>query len=32
MYMKYKDRGFAVLGFPYDLNGLEPGTNKEIKA
>jgi glutathione peroxidase len=29
---KYKDRGFAVLGFPSnDFKGQEPGTEAEIK-
>jgi len=29
---KYKDQGFAVLGFPCnDFGGQEPGTNEEIK-
>ena len=29
---KYKDRGFAVLGFPSnDFRGQEPGTEKEIQ-
>ncbi len=31
IYEKYKDRGFAVLGFPCnDFAGQEPGTNEEI--
>lgn len=31
-YKKYKDQGFAVLGFPANnFNGQEPGTNEEIK-
>jgi glutathione peroxidase len=29
---KYKDKGFAVLGFPCNqFGGQEPGTNEEIK-
>ena len=32
LYEKYKDRGFAVLGFPSnDFGAQEPGTNAEIK-
>jgi glutathione peroxidase len=32
MYTKYKDKGFAVLGFPANNFGAqEPGTNAEIK-
>ena len=32
LYMKYKDRGFVVLGFPSnDFGRQEPGTNAEIK-
>ena len=32
MHAKYKDRGFAVLGFPSnDFMGQEPGTEKEIQ-
>jgi glutathione peroxidase len=32
MYAKYKDRGFAVLGFPSnDFKGQEPGTEAEIQ-
>ncbi|HET9033997.1 MAG TPA: glutathione peroxidase [Dokdonella sp.] len=32
LYAEYKDRGFAVLGFPSnDFRGQEPGTEKEIK-
>lgn len=32
MYSEYKDRGFAVLGFPANqFGGQEPGTNSEIK-
>ena len=32
LYEKYKDRGFAVLGFPSnDFGGQEPGSNAEIK-
>jgi len=31
-YLKFKDKGFVVLGFPSnDFGGQEPGTNKEIK-
>lgn len=31
-YRKYKDKGFAVLGFPAnEFGGQEPGTNAEIK-
>ena len=31
LYEKYRDRGFAVLGFPANEFGAqEPGTNKEI--
>ena len=31
-YQKYKDKGFAVLGFPCNqFGGQEPGTNEEIK-
>lgn len=31
IYDKYKDRGFAVLGFPAnEFRGQEPGTNAEI--
>lgn len=31
LYAKYKDQGFAVLGFPAnDFAGQEPGTNEEI--
>jgi glutathione peroxidase len=30
---KYKDQGFAVLGFPCNqFGGQEPGTNEEIKS
>jgi len=33
LYAKYKDRGFAVLGFPCDQFGhQEPGTDSEIKS
>lgn len=33
LYGKYKDRGFAVLGFPCDQFGhQEPGTDSEIKS
>jgi glutathione peroxidase len=32
LYMKYKDRGFVVLGFPSnDFGKQEPGTNAQIK-
>ena len=32
MYSKYKERGFAVLGFPSnDFMGQEPGTEKQIQ-
>ena len=31
LYRRYRDKGFAVLGFPAnDFGGQEPGTNKEI--
>lgn len=31
VYRRYRDKGFAVLGFPAnDFGGQEPGTNKEI--
>ncbi len=33
VFQKYKDQGFAVLGFPSnDFLWQEPGTNEEIKA
>jgi glutathione peroxidase len=33
LYMKYKDKGLVVLGFPAnDFRSQEPGTNEEIKA
>jgi glutathione peroxidase len=33
LYEKYRDRGFAVLGFPSnDFGSQEPGTNEEIAA
>jgi len=33
LYMKYKDRGFVVLGFPAnDFGSQERGSNAEIKA
>lgn len=33
LHRKYKDKGFAVLGFPCnDFGRQEPGTNEEIKA
>ena len=32
IYRRYKDRGFAVIGFPSnDFGGQEPGTSAEIK-
>ena len=32
MYKKYKDQGFAILGFPAnEFGGQEPGTNAQIK-
>lgn len=32
IYLKYKDRGFIILGFPSnDFLGQEPGSNEEIK-
>src|SRR5260221_10142197 len=32
VYEKYKDKGFAILGFPCNQFGAqEPGTNEEIK-
>ncbi|MCS6885825.1 MAG: glutathione peroxidase [Acidobacteriota bacterium] len=32
LYLRYKDRGLAVLGFPSnDFGGQEPGSNGEIK-
>jgi glutathione peroxidase len=31
-YLKYKDQGFAILGFPCNqFGGQEPGTNEDIK-
>lgn len=31
LYRRYRDKGFAVLGFPAnDFGGQEPGSNKEI--
>ncbi len=31
IYLKYKDQGFVVLGFPSnDFGGQEPGSNEEI--
>ena len=31
-YLKFKDKGFVVLGFPCNqFGGQEPGTNEEIK-
>lgn len=32
LYLKYKDKGLVVLGFPSnDFGGQEPGSNEEIK-
>lgn len=32
LYLRFKDRGFVVLGFPSnDFGGQEPGTNTEIQ-
>lgn len=32
VYLKYKDKGLVVLGFPTnDFGGQEPGSNEEIK-
>jgi glutathione peroxidase len=32
LHQKYRDKGFAVLGFPCNqFGGQEPGTNEEIK-
>jgi glutathione peroxidase len=32
VYLKYKEQGFVVLGFPCNqFGGQEPGTNEEIK-
>jgi glutathione peroxidase len=32
MYKKYKEQGFAILGFPAnEFGGQEPGTNAQIK-
>lgn len=32
IYLKYKDKGFIILGFPAnDFLGQEPGSNEEIK-
>jgi len=32
LYLRFKDRGFVVLGFPSnDFGGQEPGSNSEIK-
>jgi glutathione peroxidase len=32
LYLKYKERGFTILGFPSnDFAGQEPGSNEEIK-
>jgi glutathione peroxidase len=32
LYRRYRDKGFAVLGFPAnDFGGQEPGTNKQIE-
>ena len=31
LYRRYRDKGFAVLGFPSnEFGGQEPGSNKEI--
>jgi glutathione peroxidase len=31
LYRRYRDKGFAILGFPAnDFGGQEPGSNKEI--
>lgn len=33
LYMKYKDKGFSVLGFPCNQFGhQEPGTNEDIQS
>jgi glutathione peroxidase len=33
LYLKYKDRGFAILGFPSnDFHHQEPGTDEAIKS
>ena len=33
VYLKYKDRGLVILGFPANnFMGQEPGTNEEIKS
>ena len=33
VYLKYKDRGLVILGFPANnFGGQEPGTNEEIKS
>jgi glutathione peroxidase len=33
LYLKYKDRGFTILGFPANnFAGQEPGTDEEIKS
>jgi glutathione peroxidase len=33
VYMKYKDQGFVILGFPANnFAGQEPGSNEEIKS
>src|SRR5580692_12221315 len=33
LYMKYKDQGFVIAGFPANnFGGQEPGTNEEIGA
>jgi glutathione peroxidase len=32
IYLKYKDQGFVIIGFPANnFGGQEPGTNEEIK-
>lgn len=33
LYLKYKNSGFEIIGFPSnDFGGQEPGSNQEIKA
>lgn len=33
LYLRYRDRGLMVMGFPAnDFNGQEPGSNEEIQA
>jgi len=29
MYLKHKDNGFLIIGFPTDEFGNEPGTDEE---